>query len=223
MDDIHDNTQGLGCGLLVVVIYCVVSCSSGQSVRLDADPAVTRDGPEITVDTRMPVDSKPEATWLDAPVRDAERRSDADAKARSPNRTCKLAEGDPSICQCVSGTLGTSDPPCTPDSIAPGPEEQGLCCNDSDGCECRGYKCVVISYNGACVCGPIGATWLPEGTTVSDCPASDDSWTCCFQKGMHQCTCGPSSCYGAREEVAACSVSSIKTCNLGETSVSSCS
>jgi len=233
MSDTRTNGRAFGEWLSLLVLACATNCDSGQSVRPNSDSSATQDGPAVGSPDASPDlggDTKPPAdtTTSDSLLADAAGGQDAvllgDARGRKANVTCSLVEGDPSMCQCVSGTLGPNDPLCTPDSVAPEEGQIGICCNDSFECVCRGYRCVVASANGTCVCGPSGATWLPSGTEVSECPAPGDSEHCCLKAAMHMCSCGPASCYGSTEvEVSGCSTSSIVECDLGEKSVSSCS
>jgi hypothetical protein len=237
------SIQGFRYSLLLMILSCTVGCSSAQAVSAAADSAVTCDGPvagktdaspatDLLADTRVSVDNMPNGTVPDATMTDTTRDPDAvvsvDTKPRASNVTCRQSDDDgETVCQCESGTPGPTDPLCTPTSVLSGPQQQGICCSSSSSCECSAYRCVVAANNGTCVCGPSLATWVPEGTEVSDCPVPSDGQHCCLQEAMNQCACGPSSCYSgggtAIIEVPSCSVSEITTCGLGQHSVSSCS
>ena len=194
-----------------LVLAATAACKSDSST----DGA----GADAGVDSRVVADisSTPEA---DATT------SLPDAKIYPPNsRKCSLMFNDPTDCNCNNGTPGSSDPPaCSTASVVASTTDQGVCCEDAFGCECRGYACASGGSPRTCACASIGDPDLPSGgTAVQECTASGSGQRCCYSSSLNSCRCTSFACSGSYDvEVPSCNLAKVAVCASDATSLTNC-
>ena len=194
-----------------LVLAAMPACKSDSST----DGA----GADAGVDSRVLADTSSTAK-ADA------MSSPPDAKIYPPNsRKCSLMFDDPSDCNCNNGTPGASDPlACSTASVVTSATDQGVCCEDAFGCECRGYACANGGSPATCACASIGDPDLPSGgTAVLECTASSSSQRCCYSSILHSCRCTSFACSGSYDvEVPSCNLARVAVCASDATSLTNC-
>jgi len=194
-----------------LVLAATAACKSDSST----DGA----GADATVDSRAVADTSSTA------------KADAvsslpDARIYPPNsRKCSLMFNDPADCNCDNGTPGATDPPaCSTASVVTSTTDQGVCCEDAFGCECRGYVCASGGNPPTCACASIGDPDLPlGGTAVLECTASSSGQRCCYSSSLHSCRCTSFTCSGSYDvEVPSCNLAVVAVCASDATSLTNC-
>ena len=123
-------------------------------------------------------------------------------------------------CSCHDGTPDPQDPTCTSTSVVEGTDEDGVCCQGTDSCQCDAYVCRYDADQDICACGSVSAIdGAIGGSVVTTCPMPDEQRKCCYQPDLDECTCSADACAKGWFQAFSCSITTVAICgdNAGYT------